>query len=319
MHTQPMNISIAFAKVQPLAFLLALALGLVLPDFARAVEVDEEDALTTAAELAVLEEDALLMQQDVFVDAPFNHAEADWRLAQADQPDERWGQHGRGGDKPEPDDARDLEREPEQGMRGDGEDRPGQGPPPMRERMTRENFEKVLAVLKDIDPDLYEKFQELKKDKPMRAFGLLREHGPLLRRLVFLKERDEESYDLRVSDIRLGRETMQLAEQIVEEKKQREPDVGKLTKLYEQLEKKVDMQFTVRQDLRQHELEMLRKRLEAMEQGIKLREDKRDDIIDAQVEELIDRAKKPRPGPAEGHGNRQDGDWKDQRDRNDEQ
>ncbi len=318
MHTQRMNISIAFAKVQPFAFLLALALGLVMADLSRANEGEGNDALTIAAELAVLEEDALLMQQDVFVDAPFNHAEADWRLAQADQPDERWG-HGRADGQPEPDDARDLEREPEQGMRGDGEDRPGQGPPPMRERMTRENFENVLAVLKDIDPDLYEKFQELKKDKPMRAFGLLREHGPLLRRLVFLKERDEESYDLRVSDIRLSRETMQLAEQIVEEKNQRELDVEKLTKLYEQLEKKVDMQFTVRQDLRQHELEMLRKRLEAMEQGIKLREDKRDDIIEAQVEELIDRAKKPRPGPAEGHGNRQDDAWKDQRDRNDEQ
>lgn len=317
MHTRRTNMSIAFAKFQPFAFLLALAIGIVLPDFAQAGENEGKDALTIAAELAVLEEDALLMQRDAFDVAPFNEAEPDWRLAQADQPDDPWN-HGRGEDKPAPDDARGFERVPEEGMHVDGEDRPGQGPPSMRERMTRENFEKVLAVLRDIDPDLYEKFQELKKDKPMRAFGLLREHGPLLRRLVFLKERDEESYDLRVSDIRLGRETMQLAEQIVEEKKQREPDVEKLTKLYKQLEKKVDEQFTVRQDLRQHELEMLRKRLEAMEQGIKLREDKRDDIINAQVEELIDRAKKPRPGPAEGHGNRQDGDWKDQRDRDEQ-
>lgn len=146
-------------------------------------------------------------------------------------------------------------------------------------------LEQALNVLADIDADLVARIRKLKERNPDKAWELLRPHYDEVRRLTDMRQTDAIGYELRVRDIRLTRESRDLSEQIIKARARRDVKAEKAA--LEQLREVVDSHFEARQDLRRHEVELFERKLMRMREAIAERDRKRDQIIDAKVEDLI--------------------------------
>jgi len=280
------------------AGLLMLCIGLACGSVAAdAQTADDEsrtlitgDTLDRAVELAAMEA-SLLAERERWMDVEMSLALAEHAddPVQHDKPRQgppEHAQHGpHAGERPR-DEGPMSDDEMARLAEGDGPSgRPGAGPP---RRPTLEDLRKMVQVMKDVDPKLAEEFERLRSEDRREAFRLMMRHGPLLGRLAMLRERDEQAYALRVKDIRLGRETEALADQLRRLRQQDDADEAEVDRVDAELDEKLLEHFEVRQALRRHVLEKLRARLAEMEEGIELREQRQASIIADQKRLLLD-------------------------------
>ena len=157
------------------------------------------------------------------------------------------------------------------------------GPDP---RLTAEELDEVIAVARELDPELADRLEQARRDDPRDVGRLLGRDGPTLRRLVWLRRIDPGLFDLRIRDLRLTRESLDLAYRLRDARAaDRDADADRLE---EQLEALVERHFEIRQEILQRQLEAMRVRLEQLEEELDERDDDRDDLIEERVEELVE-------------------------------
>ncbi len=161
-----------------------------------------------------------------------------------------------------------------------------------RRPMTEAEAREAYAVIEELRPDLIDHVHQLREGDHRRFGELIDRRFPAVRYLVDLKRDDPAVYDLRIRDLRLTRETRDLARRVRDANgADREDDADDLT---EELEERVAEHFDVRQSLRERELERLRERLEAMEEELDERSDDRGDLIEERVDALVGEGDGPR-------------------------
>ena len=176
-----------------------------------------------------------------------------------------------------------------------GGDRDGDGPPRRRggraDAMTEAEAIQAFPIIELLQPDLADELRELGERDPRQLRETMQRRFPGVRYLIDLQERDPETYQLRIRDIQLNRETRDLAKSVQAAlAADREDEADDLT---ETLEERVTEHFEVRQALRERELDVLRERIERMQEELEDRADERDDLIEERVEELVGKGQGP--------------------------
>jgi hypothetical protein len=146
--------------------------------------------------------------------------------------------------------------------------------------------EKLIAVVRDIDPALADQLEALNSTRPRAIFSVLRRQFPTVMRLALLKDEDPQLYQLRVRDLQLTRHSDELAEQYREAK--RRDDKQAADDIADQLEPIVEEHFDVRQQARQREVQKLEERLEQLKDALDERDDNKRDLIKQRLAELLD-------------------------------
>ena len=179
-------------------------------------------------------------------------------------------------------------REPHAG--GDHAGPPHEGPPEddrrgRRQPMTDAEVESARQIIAELYPELAARMDALYEESPDKLRRTIEKRFSRVRFLVKLQERNPAMFELRMSDIRLGRETHALAQRV----KQAHLDDDKKTykALYAELEDKLAAHFDVKQRVRQAELDLLRQRVEELEADLEDRDDERDDLIEQRLNELV--------------------------------
>ncbi|MCC6682285.1 MAG: hypothetical protein IT445_15390 [Phycisphaeraceae bacterium] len=205
----------------------------------------------------------------------------------------------------------------------------GDGPPPHHEAMrgegpqvelTPQQIEETIEVMRDMTPWLAERLEEARKENPQKVEGVIRRFFPRYREFLELKRHDPELYELRIKEIRLDMESRKLAWRIrqaeqpaspppPEDANKRQPPSPEVNQeqspkqapppesatpeeLREQLRGVLDELFDLHRQTRQHEIDMLKKRVKELEASLDESRDKREQLIDKRVEELLDQAER---------------------------
>ncbi|MEM1447195.1 MAG: hypothetical protein AAGF84_14135 [Planctomycetota bacterium] len=151
-------------------------------------------------------------------------------------------------------------------------------------RMSDEDLDAAYNIVVRLYPDLAERLDALRDEDPRRFKQTLERRFPRVRFLVQLQQRDPEMFDLRMADISLDQQTDALAKQLRDARAADDED--RYDELRDQIEAKVTQHFDVRQQIRAREIEMLKARLEELEQDLDDRDDDRKDLIELRVNEL---------------------------------
>ena len=151
-------------------------------------------------------------------------------------------------------------------------------------RMSDEDLEAAYRSVVQLYPDLAERRDALRDEDPRRFKQTLERRFPRVRFLVQLQQRDPEMFDLRMADISLDQQTDTLARQLRDARAADDED--RYDELRDQIEAKVTQHFDVRQQIRAREIEMLKAKLEELEQDLDDRDDDRKDLIEIRVNEL---------------------------------
>ncbi|MCC6580819.1 MAG: hypothetical protein IT440_10290 [Phycisphaeraceae bacterium] len=169
------------------------------------------------------------------------------------------------------------------------EDRPP-GPrrgPMGNEPLSPDEREQALRLLEDVNPELGDKIKLWRDINPERVDQVLAGIQPRLRPLMALQQSDPQLYDLKVQDLRLETQTRRLASSV------RHASAENAPALRQQLKTVVTQHFDLRQQIRQRELENLRRRIDDLQKQIETRRDARDELIDNRVTELTGHESQP--------------------------
>jgi len=142
-------------------------------------------------------------------------------------------------------------------------------------------IEEALQLLQDIDPDLATKISELRGKNPERVAAVLFQHIPRLAPLVALKKNDPELFKLKIEDMKLDRETHEAVKLLKASK-----DEARTKELRAKILDGVTRQFYVRQEIREHELATLEKRVGELRDQIEARKDAQKKLIQDRITQL---------------------------------
>lgn len=151
-------------------------------------------------------------------------------------------------------------------------------------RMTDQDLDAAQAIVARLYPELAERFDALRREDPRQFKQTLERRFPRVRFLVELQDRDPAMFELRMADIRLDRQTDALAYELREARNADDKD--RYEDLRDAIEAKVTEHFDVRQQIRAMEIEMLKQKLEDLEERLDDRDDDRKDLIEQRVNEL---------------------------------
>lgn len=156
-------------------------------------------------------------------------------------------------------------------------DRPGhQAPDP----------DQVLAVLNDVMPHLARRLEAVRQQDARRFGVMIRRMGPRLRELIHDKQENPELYQLKVSESRLGFQTIQLIRQL--RQAQADPqNQEKAQAIRDELRQVVAEHFDLRQRLLEAKVAAMEKRLEQTREELADRAQRREQLIDQRMEQLL--------------------------------
>lgn len=157
-----------------------------------------------------------------------------------------------------------------------------------RDRLSPEELQDALAVLDRVDPEAASRLRaRLGEDGDHRRIANeLRARIPRLEWFLKLKKWDREMFDLRVEDLRLTHQTVQLARQ-VRRAERGEDEAADAKALRDQLAMRLEEHFTIRQQIRERELAHLERRIEQLREELDEREDEQDELIEQRMAELL--------------------------------
>jgi len=166
--------------------------------------------------------------------------------------------------------------------------RPGAGEPGVWARPTPEQTEELIAILMEIQPDRAALIEQARKENPERVNEMIRESGHRLLELALIRRSDPDLFKLRVEDYKIARSSVVIARDLRKAKESK--DDAKAKELDQQLRKKLEDHFNVRQQIRERELARLQKQVEALRERCDAKKKNKDDVIKKRYEELTEKA-----------------------------
>lgn len=152
---------------------------------------------------------------------------------------------------------------------------------PMDEVEGREAF----TVLRRIDPEKADRIQQAIEAHPDQIGRILQEQLPNLGRFMAWRRFDPDGFELRVRDIELSRLARESAERVRNAVDAGNDGIAAVEQAL--LEELVADHFDVRQQIREHELAKLKQRIEELLDQLQERTDKRQELIQQRMDELI--------------------------------
>lgn len=148
--------------------------------------------------------------------------------------------------------------------------------------ISQTQIDEAMQLLREIDPELFNKIGELRSKNPERVAAVLFQHLPRLAPLAVLKKSDPELFKLKIEDMKLDRETHDAVKQLRAAAK----DEVKSKEMREKIQEMVTRQFYVRQEIREHELASLEKKVGELREQIEARKDAREELIKDRIKQL---------------------------------
>lgn len=142
-----------------------------------------------------------------------------------------------------------------------------------------EEIEKAMEVLRAYDAKIAEHADSLRESNPERYRMLVRRYMPQIRRLMYLKESQPETYELHLDEARLGAESERLSRELRE-------NSGNADELRKQLRDAVAKHFDLRQQIKEQQLIRLEEAVEKLRDQLDERLKMKESLIDQRMEEL---------------------------------
>ncbi|MCE7975371.1 MAG: hypothetical protein DYG92_13775 [Leptolyngbya sp. PLA1] len=172
---------------------------------------------------------------------------------------------------------------------------PGAGRPP--EGPAGPEAEEVRAFIQQRFPEIWRRFEDLRKGNPEVAERHFGRFLPKVREAMALRESDPEMFEMRVEEIRGGIDAMVCVREYREALSLPEGDTARsdrLARAEADLRRVLGEQFDLRLRLQEHELRMLSSRVESLRKEIEEKRGERD----AAVTDMLERIS--RGGPPDG-------------------
>ena len=152
------------------------------------------------------------------------------------------------------------------------------------EPLELEQIQGALSVLKDLNPQLAKSIESWTERDLEKVSDLLRPQWHLLVNLWFLKKIDPLMYNFRVQDIKLDRESRDLADQFKKAIAADEPSEARVLRV--KMAKRAADHFRVRQAMREEEVRRLRERVERMAERLARRKESMAQLVELRVSSL---------------------------------
>lgn len=151
-----------------------------------------------------------------------------------------------------------------------------------KERKKQEEIDRVMKFFQDTQPDVYDQALTLRSTDQKQFENLIQGAGGTVRRLEDLKKRSPQLFDLTMEDLKLNYKSLRMAREL------HKPDLAPADKdrLVHDLQKLVSDQFDIRQKIRQFEIDEQAARLKNLDQQLKDRASKKDELIKKRVDDL---------------------------------
>lgn len=160
------------------------------------------------------------------------------------------------------------------------------GPPPMM--FDQEQVDLAIEVLDQVRPETAKWARDMAKEHPDEIGRELARRFPRIAMFLEMRERHPEMFELRLEDMRLNRESAELAETFKRARNQNDTENARQIKA--DLVVVVTEHFEIRQHIRELELAALERRIERLRDELAEREKMSQRIIDSRLRELIDDA-----------------------------
>ncbi|MBX3403352.1 MAG: hypothetical protein KF699_08080 [Phycisphaeraceae bacterium] len=145
-------------------------------------------------------------------------------------------------------------RGPGRGQREPGGSGSGGREPPLDRPLTDEERAAVREFLRTAQPRLHEMFAELEAADPDEAARRLREMFPRIRPMIELRQNDPALYELRMRELRTGREAMEAARRFIEVERTASSPEAERTRAEAALRAAVGAHLDARAEIGRHEL-----------------------------------------------------------------
>jgi len=148
--------------------------------------------------------------------------------------------------------------------------------------VTPELEERIFAFLKDFAPDRLEELQGLKRANRPEYARQLGDASRLMRDVEEVKKNDPEQYELMKTEGGLRRQVMDLARDCRNSEAKEDQQ-----KLRGELQDVLGKLFDVKVQMRQREVDRLRRELERHEKAIKDARDRKDELVKERLRDLL--------------------------------
>lgn len=179
-------------------------------------------------------------------------------------------------------------------VRASLEERAPGGDEPLNEAQRQELRQRAAQILEETNPELFQRWQDLQERDPERAEMLrdrmverLMNDGPM-RELVDLLDRDPEQFQIRAAQFALERQAWGAARRYTESMKQ--DDEAAATAARDELRGILQEQFEKRIEEQRMSLDDAETRLEQMKARLDDQITRRDALVDARLEDMLERA-----------------------------
>ncbi len=185
--------------------------------------------------------------------------------------------------------AREQREEREKGRRFDRNRPHFRGMERMRpgeaRQWSQEEIEERLAVIRQINPDLAEKIEQVRNASPEKLRARFGQHIRQIEHMIRMKEHDPQLFELMVENAQLDRATREQARLLRSKPVQDDPE--KVEQHRAALKEIITAHFDVRQKMREHELARLEKRLKELRAAVGKRMEKRDELIEMRFRQAL--------------------------------
>src|SRR5688572_3897713 len=169
-----------------------------------------------------------------------------------------------------------------------GGDRGGGGGPNSNQPFNDQDWEAVDAIIKHAQPEMLDKFNELRQKDAEQAQKSMLAAYPRLRFLLELYKHDRSAFDLRLEELVILRKSLPLAKEVIDLKKSgKADDSNEVKAAREKLRDLGKRQYDNRLKIQRHELEMSRQRLQKREKDIEEQASSPERFIERSIDGLI--------------------------------
>lgn len=170
--------------------------------------------------------------------------------------------------------------------------RDGRSAPPL----TPEQIATVLQILREHHPALAQRLEEALEKHPERAQRILAEQWPRLGRLLDLKQRDPQTYEMTLAEIKLMGQARDLVVDWRAAMKNKE--IAQADQIRQQLIGLMGQMFDIAQQMRLREADRLEEKAKELRQQVQERQNERDDLIQQRLEQFLKRPGASSAGPS---------------------
>ena len=144
---------------------------------------------------------------------------------------------------------------------------------------------RVMEFFRVTQPDVYEQAIQFRDANPEQFEKLVRGAASTVNHLEDLRKRDPVLFNLKMQDLELAYKSFRMAREL------KRPDLPSAdrTRLTADLSDIVAKEFDVCQQMRQHEVDFLRQRLQDVAKQVQDRAKQKDDLIKQRVQDLVDK------------------------------